>query len=239
MEHAWSLEPQLTHSPASPGFSASLRWALSCLLTAPGTLVPPALPLSIPAPWPLPWPGHADLERSAFHHHLCPQQGPPLCMRTGRSQVTCGHPCPLSRACSTMGFFKGEGQGPHLPQPRHQAHPGREWKLLEVIIGPGLGRQALGRCLTGVYCLALAGNWPTATCPHRVGPQAMCENLCTSIPEGTWEGRAKKKKTYKNTAMTNQETDCRKKRKFYIVVPLRVYPAFWTRDLEFILHWVP
>lgn len=158
MEHAWSLEPQLAHSPACPGLSASLRWAPSCLLTAPGTLVPPGLPLSIPAPRPLPRPGHVDLERPAFTITFCPQQGPPFHLSTGRSQGTCGRPCPLSRAGSTMGRFKGEGQGPHLPQPRQQAHPGREWKLSEVTVGPGLGRQALGRHLTGVYCLGLAGD---------------------------------------------------------------------------------
>ena len=155
MEHAWSLEPQLTHSPASSGLSASLRWALSCLLTAPwhpGSTRPPSFhpcPMTTAMAWSC-WPGKA-----CFHHHFCPQQGPPLCMSTGRSQGTSGRPCPQSRAGSTMGFFKGEKQGPHLPQTRHQVHLGREWKLLEVIIGPGLGRQALGRCLTGVYCHGL------------------------------------------------------------------------------------
>ena len=50
MEHAWSLEPQLTHSPASPGFSASLRWALSCLLTAPWHPGPTSPPSFHPCP---------------------------------------------------------------------------------------------------------------------------------------------------------------------------------------------
>lgn len=181
MEHAWSLEPQLTHSPACPGLSASLRWAPSCLLTAPCI-----------------WSHQASLFPSLPHDHchglvvliwkgllftitFCPQQGPPFHPSTGQSQGTCGRPCPLSRAGSTMGCFKGEGQGPHLPQPRQRAHPGREWKLSEVTVGPGLGRQALGRRLTGVYCLGLAGDSPTASCPRRVGPQAMCENLLPSL----------------------------------------------------------
>lgn len=80
---------------------------------------------------------------------------------------------------------------------------------------------------------------PTATCPHRVGPQAICDSLCTSIPEGAWEERAKQK--IKNIQKychdkSRDRLQKKKKRKFYILVSLRVYPAFWTRDLEFILH---
>ena len=78
---------------------------------------------------------------------------------------------------------------------------------------------------------------PTTTCPHRVGPQAMCENLCTSIPEGAWEERAKQKiKNIQKCCHDKSRDRLQKKRKFYVLVSLRVYPAFWTRDLEFILH---
>lgn len=69
-----------------PGFSASLRWALSCLLTAPWHPGPPSPP-SFHLPHDhchgrvmLTW------KRPAFHHHLCPEQGPPCCMRNRTGQ---------------------------------------------------------------------------------------------------------------------------------------------------------
>lgn len=218
MERAWSLEPQLTWS-CLPGFSASLRWALSCLLWPPPPWVPPALPLSIPAPWPLPWPGHVDLERPDFHHHLCPSRGLSLLheVRTG-SQGTCGRPCPLSRGWQHHGVLQEWGTRPSSPPAQP---PSTSWqrmkKLLEVRHWPRAGKAGPR---PGVWLEYIALVWQVTD----LLPPAMCENLCTSIPEEYMRGKSKKEnKKHTKTLPWQIKRQTAGKRKFHIVVPLRVY----------------
>ena len=234
MEHAWSLEPQLTHSPASSGLSASLRWALSCLLTAPwhpGPTRPPSFhrcPMTTAMAWSC-WPGKVCFSPS----FLPPAGTSPL----HEYRTEPGHKwpsLPTVQGWQHHGVLQGWETRPSSPPDQALSTSWQRMKTFGGHHGPRARKAGPGPVFDwGI----LPWSGPTTTCPHRVGPQAMCENLCTSIPEGAWEERAKQKiKNIQKCCHDKSRDRLQKKRKFYVLVSLRVYPAFWTRDLEFILH---